>query len=225
MNQEPNRCTYIYLQYYKIVQITLLTTLYVKFVTMSCLVQYSDSEDELSDKEDPDCIGMKRKNPTNFQVCTENNKKLRSSECLPLPDSIKTLFSSGKKHEDNNEVHEGRIRSFEHLEGNWATHIGVSYDPDERTMELIDELLKCLRPLEFIPMKDLHLSLSRTVAIRHHWIQPLTDRLQRRFKLLPKTCCEISSVKLYTNDEKTRSFFVTDCLCTWRYSTAVHNSC
>lgn len=59
-------------------------------------------------------------------------------------------------------------------------------DPDERMIELIDELLKCLRPLEFIPMKDLHLSLSRTVAIRHHWIQPLTDRLQRRFKLLPK---------------------------------------
>lgn len=59
-------------------------------------------------------------------------------------------------------------------------------DPVERMIELIDELLKCLRPLEFIPMKDLHLSLSRTVAIRHHWIQPLTDRLQRRFKLLPK---------------------------------------
>eukprot|EP00105_Crassostrea_gigas_P041948 XP_019926096.1 PREDICTED: U6 snRNA phosphodiesterase isoform X2 [Crassostrea gigas] len=154
---------------------------------MNCLVQYSDSEDELSDKEDPDYIGMKRKNPTNFQVCTENNKKLRSGEFLPLPDSIKTLFSSGKKPEDNPEVHEGIIRSFEHLEGNWATHIGVSYDPDERMIELIDELLKCLRPLEFKPMKDLHLSLSRTVAIRHHWIQPLTDRLRRRFKLLPKT--------------------------------------
>lgn len=63
--------------HFHLVQITLLTTLYVKLVTMSCLVQYSDSEDELSDKEDPDCIGMKRKNPTNFQVCTENNKKLR----------------------------------------------------------------------------------------------------------------------------------------------------
>lgn len=50
----------------------------------------------------------------------------RSGEFLPLPDSIKTLFSSGKKREDNPEVHEGRIRSFEHLEGNWATHIGVS---------------------------------------------------------------------------------------------------
>lgn len=54
-----------------------LTTFYAKFVAMLCLVQYSDSEDELSDKEDPDYIGMKRKNPTNFQVCTENNKKLR----------------------------------------------------------------------------------------------------------------------------------------------------
>lgn len=173
---------------------------------MSCLVQYSDSEDEVSDREESECIGMKRKKPHDFQVCAENDKKLRSSESLPLPDSIKTLFSSGNKHEDNPEVHQGRIRSFEHLEGNWATHVGVSYDPDERMIELIDELLICLRPLEFKPMKEFHLSLSRTVAIRHHWIQPLTDRLQRRFRLLPKTCCEISSVKLYTNDEKTRTF-------------------
>ena len=50
----------------------------------------------------------------------------RSSESLPLPDTIKTLFSAGSKREDNPEIHDGRIRTFEHLEGNWATHISLS---------------------------------------------------------------------------------------------------
>ena len=59
-------------------------------------------------------------------------------------------------------------------------------NPDERMIELIEELLMCLRPLDFKPMKELHLSLSRTVAIRHHWIQPLTDRLQSKFRILPR---------------------------------------
>lgn len=75
-----DRKTSSYFHFHFDVQINPLTTFYAKFVTMNCLVQYSDSEDELSNKEDPDHIhdiGMKRKNPTNFQVCTENNKKLR----------------------------------------------------------------------------------------------------------------------------------------------------
>lgn len=69
-----DRKTASYFYFHFDVQINPLTTF---FVAMNCLVQYSDSEDELSDKEDLDYIGMKRKNPTNFQVCTENNKKLR----------------------------------------------------------------------------------------------------------------------------------------------------
>lgn len=69
----------------------------------------------------------------------------RSGEFLPLPDSIKTLFSSGKKREDNPEVHEGRIRSFEHLEGNWATHIGVSCKGQWDIHDDIDLKLTCIR--------------------------------------------------------------------------------
>ncbi|XP_062567651.1 U6 snRNA phosphodiesterase 1-like [Saccostrea cucullata] len=176
---------------------------------MSSLVQYSDSEGEDSDDRDVtsvDCDPRKRKQSPLSQNSVGNVKKIRSSEVLPLPDTIKSLFSNGDKHLDNPEEHEGRTRSFEHLEGNWATHISVPYDPDERMRELIEELLLCLRPLDFKPMKELHLSLSRTVAIRHHWIKPLTDSLQNRFRPLQRTCCEFSSVKLYTNDEKTRTF-------------------
>ncbi|XP_061196782.1 U6 snRNA phosphodiesterase 1-like [Saccostrea echinata] len=176
---------------------------------MSSLVQYSDSEGENSDDHDAisvDAVSRKRKQSPQSQNSVGNEKKIRSTAVLPLPDTIKSLFSKGDKHLDNPEDHEGRTRSFEHLEGNWATHISVPYDPDERMRELIGELLLCLRPLDFKPMKELHLSLSRTVAIRHHWIKPLTDSLQNRLRSLQRTCCEFSSVKLYTNDEKTRTF-------------------
>lgn len=48
-----------YFYFYFDVQINLFVIFYVKFVVMSCLVQYLDSEDELFDKEDLDYIGMK----------------------------------------------------------------------------------------------------------------------------------------------------------------------
>jgi hypothetical protein len=56
---------------------------------------------------------------------------VRTTEILPLPDTIKSLFSKEKKYLDNTEDHEGRIRSFEHLEGNWATHISVPCEYSE----------------------------------------------------------------------------------------------
>lgn len=49
----------LYFYFYFDVQINLIIIFYVKFVVMSCLVQYLDSEDELFDKEDLDYIGMK----------------------------------------------------------------------------------------------------------------------------------------------------------------------
>lgn len=49
----------LYFYFYFDVQINLFIIFYVKFVVMSCLVQYLDSEDELFNKEDLDYIGMK----------------------------------------------------------------------------------------------------------------------------------------------------------------------
>lgn len=44
---------------------------------MSCLVQYSDSDDEKSDKDDIDNVVIKRKYSHNSQHCTGSEKKLR----------------------------------------------------------------------------------------------------------------------------------------------------
>lgn len=60
-----------------IVRFSLLLSLWLFLNRMNCLVQYSDSEDEKSDKDDIDNVGIKRKYSYNSQHCTGSEKKLR----------------------------------------------------------------------------------------------------------------------------------------------------
>lgn len=54
----------------------------------------------------------------------------------------------------------------------------------ENFVYLQQQLFKCLLPLEFKVMDDYHVSLSRTVTIRHHWIQDISDMLTKEFNSL-----------------------------------------
>lgn len=150
---------------------------------------------------------------------TNENKRKADDECrsnivikksketnLPLPDSIRTLFQGQQIHEDDPSKHDGKIRSFPHMEGNWATHLYIPYEADEEFLDLINQLFLCLQPLEFQLMKEFHLSLSRTVYIRHHWIQLLTQSISNKLQPLSSCYCVLKCIKLYTNDEKTRTF-------------------
>jgi hypothetical protein len=44
---------------------------------------------------------------------------------LPLPDSIIKLFDKEKDHEDDPSKHGGRVRTFAHEKGNWATLVYI----------------------------------------------------------------------------------------------------
>lgn len=57
-------------------------------------------------------------------------------------------------------------------------------------------------------MKHYHISLSKTVTIRHHWINPLTDALSQALQGFSPTFCTFHSVKFFCNDEKTRTFLI-----------------
>ncbi|XP_069111946.1 U6 snRNA phosphodiesterase 1-like [Argopecten irradians] len=182
------------------------------------LVSYSDSDNEQSD-ESSDCPIKKTSNGSGVKRCHSpevkvDGKKLKqSASALPLPDTIKSLYAEkSKPHQDDPEKHGGRIRSFAHEEGNWATHVHIPYDHDSQFENLIQELLLCLRPLDFKPMESFHISLSRTVCLRHHWIKSLTDSLRSKASMLDKCYCEMVAVKLFTNDEKNRTFVVVEVL-------------
>lgn len=62
----------------------------------------------------------------------------------------------------------------------------ISDEADNHLTDMVEELLLCLRPLEFNMMEEFHMSLSRTVTIRHHWIQSLIDSLQSKISTLSR---------------------------------------
>lgn len=131
---------------------------------------------------------------------------------------------------EDSSLHGGRIRSFKHERGNWATYVYLpceanilyfpcffstsylllSYNwvpfvlihlilsqlnflcfcvslfctsdhPEEEFLELLEELLSVAkaRGVVMSPQEEFHLSLSQTVVLRHHWIQPFTQSLKK----------------------------------------------
>lgn len=125
---------------------------------------------------------------------------------LPLPDSVKEMFrESEEQWIDKSEEHEGRQRSFQHERGNWATHVFCPCkplpqciievdtviflcmtfnlfldDPEEAFLELLNEMM-VVTAAHGIPLtlsEEFHLSLSKTVVLRHHWIQPFIQSIQ-----------------------------------------------
>ncbi|KAL5021774.1 hypothetical protein ScPMuIL_000929 [Solemya velum] len=180
------------------------------------IVNYSESSSSESDSEDDkgEAAGetdtleeKKRSAEADVMASPKRQKRNNDSLPLPLPDGIKQLFvgADGRK-DDDLAMHHGKIRSFPHEEGNWATYVYIPCGPDERWLELSKELMIALRPMRFELIEDLHVSLSRTVVIRHHWIQPLVDSLGPLFRKLESTCLQLESISVYTNDERTRSF-------------------
>lgn len=48
------------------------------------------------------------------------------SQRLPVPDSVLHMFlDTEEEPEDDREKHGGRVRTFPHERGNWATHVYV----------------------------------------------------------------------------------------------------
>ena len=108
---------------------------------------------------------------------------------------------------------DGRMRSFPHVEGNYA---GFVYVPlrgiqgleaaSVQATKIAQEVLtqKCL--LHRIHVQDLHISVSRTFALRRVQIKPVVDDLRRTLRALPCFDAAVSGVDLYSNEENTRSF-------------------
>ncbi len=65
--------------------------------------------------------------------------------------------------------------------------------------------------LELHSLTQLHVSLSRTVPIQYHWIEPLMDALRSKFKQRRSFSVHFDNLSFYVNDEKTR--FGVCCFC------------
>nr|XP_005899961.1 PREDICTED: U6 snRNA phosphodiesterase isoform X2 [Bos mutus] len=109
---------------------------------------------------------------------------------LPVPDSVLHMFPSTEEGPvDDSAKHGGRVRTFPHERGNWATHVYVPYEAREEFLDLLDALL--CHAQTYVPrlvrMEAFHLSLSQSVVLRHHWILPFVQALKDRVASFQRT--------------------------------------
>eukprot|EP00743_Colponemidia_sp_Colp-15_P005313 GILK01005713.1.p1 GENE.GILK01005713.1~~GILK01005713.1.p1 ORF type:complete len:265 (-),score=21.07 GILK01005713.1:183-977(-) len=136
---------------------------------------------------------------------------------LRLP-SAASFFSPAVPHDqrDDQSRHHGRKRTFEHVEGQFATHIYIVVPVaavEALTGRAIDMLQQAsgqtspvVTPLN---CNELHLSLSRTFTVQFHLIEPLLARLQQELCRPPSLgafSVSLRDVELFSNDERTRWF-------------------
>ncbi|XP_042637745.1 U6 snRNA phosphodiesterase [Orycteropus afer afer] len=131
------------------------------------------------------------------------------SQRLPVPDSVLNMFPSTEEGpEDDSAKHGGRVRTFPHERGNWATHVYMPYEAGEEFLDLLDVLLPHAQTYipQLVRMEEFHLSLSQSVVLRHHWILPFVQALKDRLTSFQRFFFTANRVKIYTNQEKTRTF-------------------
>ncbi|KAI5934551.1 U6 snRNA phosphodiesterase 1 isoform X1 [Manis javanica] len=167
------------------------------------LVGYSSSGSE--DEAEAEA-GIRARSETGGRRCDQSPLL---SQRLPVPDSVLHMFPGTKEGpEDDSAKYGGRVRTFPHERGNWATHVYVPYEAREDFLDLLDMLL--LHAQTYTPrlvrMEAFHLSLSQSVVLRHHWILPFVQALKDRVASIQRFCFTANRVKIYTNQEKTRTF-------------------
>nr|XP_045008766.1 U6 snRNA phosphodiesterase isoform X2 [Jaculus jaculus] len=166
------------------------------------LVGYSSSDSE--DEAEAEATGRSRPGYGDRR-CGQSSLP---SQRLPVPDSVLNMFPGTEEPEDDRAKHGGRVRTFPHERGNWATHIYIPYEAGEEFLDLLDTLLPqaqtCVPRL--VRMEEFHLSLSQSVVLRHHWILPFVQALKDRMASFQRFSFTANRVKIYTNQEKTRTF-------------------
>ncbi|XP_054712226.1 U6 snRNA phosphodiesterase 1-like isoform X2 [Uloborus diversus] len=119
---------------------------------------------------------------------------------------MKNITEPDAKNDPNK--HGGKIRSFPHERGVWATYVYIQYKPPEEFLEMVEELKKVSESHGIIlnTVEDFHISLSRTVKLRHHWIPLFVDSLKAHLSYFSRFKVALQSLDVYENEEKTRTF-------------------
>lgn len=119
------------------------------------------------------------------------------------------LEQSGVKA-GNSDPYQGRIRNFPHVEGSYATHVYVTVHLPEQARTslacLVKQVALPLHALASSPKEGLHLSLSRTVAIRHLQISELVAKLKRALLRTERFIMSFQGWEAFVNDDGTRTF-------------------
>ncbi|XP_055908181.1 U6 snRNA phosphodiesterase 1 [Eupeodes corollae] len=157
------------------------------------LVNYSSSSDDEIENDD--------------QPPEPKIMKINTEKKLPLPSAISSMNKLiNTTPVDDPSKHGGRLRSFEHERGNWATlvFIPVELDIMNELQAMIQNFFKTTIKLQ--KSENIHLSLTKTVILRHHWIQLFVKSIHETLASSENFFLDFQSLNVYVNEDKTRTF-------------------
>ncbi|XP_065371899.1 U6 snRNA phosphodiesterase 1 [Calliphora vicina] len=164
------------------------------------LVNYSSS----SESEDE-----KSKEVDNSTIINELPKTQTNRILLPQASSLlgkHKLKSNDDDVTDDPSKHDGRIRSFKHERGNWATYVCIPVETN--ILEDIQDI--CLSHLEenfnFKTSSEMHISLTKTIVLQYHFIESFVETLKTALQSVESFTASLNNIKVYTNAERTRTF-------------------
>ncbi|KAL4339683.1 hypothetical protein GQ457_08G034720 [Hibiscus cannabinus] len=123
-----------------------------------------------------------------------------------------------------------RLRSFPHIEGNYALHVYIpvlipsvskkemgqflkkvpSFVPALHVVDIdvpLDVLCKEENKLEQVALgREFHISLGRTVPIRVHQIDSVVTMLRQKLQFLKRYWIDFNKWEVFVNDDKSRTF-------------------
>ncbi|XP_055048709.2 U6 snRNA phosphodiesterase 1 isoform X1 [Misgurnus anguillicaudatus] len=175
----------------------------------------SSSEDETENSSKDDGSPPQKRAKPDSETREEpldgvsDKRKAIMTPRLPLPESVKEMFKESEEQWiDNSKDHGGRLRSFQHQRGNWATYVYLPYDPVEGFVELLDKIIEAAgsHSISLTSCEEFHVSISKTVVLRHHWIQPFIQSIRTSLTQFRRFFCLADTLRVYCNAEKTRTF-------------------
>ncbi|KAG8190649.1 hypothetical protein JTE90_002603 [Oedothorax gibbosus] len=170
------------------------------------LVDYSSDEEERdeisrSEPENPYNASLKKEN-----VTVEEMKYVS----LPIPSEIQQMFNKypDETENDDSSKHGGKIRSFPHERGVWATYVYIEYSPVPDFFQMVDRLREVAldHGVKVDIAEHFHVSLTKTLKLRHHWITPFMDSLKAGLSCFYRFKIVFQSLEVYENEENTRTF-------------------
>ncbi|CAG9818638.1 unnamed protein product [Phaedon cochleariae] len=167
---------------------------------LSLLTCYGDGDSSDDDVPGPR-VSTKRTHKGDEDIC---NKRLSK---LPVPDVLKNNKTTPDEYISDPSQHGGRIRTFAHERGNWATYVFIPFKECEGIMELLSVIKDAIPSnIEVKQIDEFHISLTKTVILKHHWIDSFIDSLRKKTFQSKKFMILFNDLKIYCNEERTRTF-------------------
>ncbi|KAL1693762.1 hypothetical protein GGG16DRAFT_123128 [Schizophyllum commune] len=192
---------------------------------LAALVDYAGSDDNSSDSSSDEKPHTKKKSRTSStHEPSSSTSPPSATQPTSRPRKLPSLAPSitGPVHVDNPALHQGRIRSVPHVDGQWACHVyvPVTLKPRSALRDVLEDAIQRAKTAKMsafhtfwdaeTPRPELHISLSRPIFLRAHQREDLKRAVKRVARETQGFSTSFTSFSVLTNDENTRAFLTVD---------------